>query len=501
MSMLLQGIINCFSGITFPLMIFGVAVGIIFGAIPGLNASIAIALFLPLTYTMNPITAFAFLVALHIGGVSGGLVSACLINIPGTSSSVATTFDGSPMVKAGYGRKALGTGTVFSFFGTIFGVLCLIGFAPLLAKFALKFGVYEYLAIAIFSLSLISVLAGKDMVKGLLAGLIGILVAMVGVAPVDGFARFTFGNHALDGGFSLVPTLVGMFAIPEIVKSAQGKNNATVISLSKGEHSRGFGFSLKEMFAQTKNFLLSAAIGTGIGILPGIGGGTSNILAYATCKRVSKHPEKYGTGIMDGIVASESANNATIGGAFIPLLALGIPGDVITAVLLGAFTINGIAPGPQIFETHTVLVYTIFGALLVANLIMLILEYFGINVFVKILKIPQHILMPFIMVLCCVGAYSVSNNIFDVYTLLGFGLLGLILQKFEFPRPPIVLGFVLAEMFEKNLRRTIQFSKGKISVFLTRPIALVFLVLTILILLVTVISQVRGRKEKFDDDV
>jgi putative tricarboxylic transport membrane protein len=489
----LQGLVACFAGLNFPMMIFGVFIGIVFGALPGLNASIAIALFMPFTDNMPVLSSFTFLVAIFVGGVSGGLISAILINIPGTASSVATTFDGNPMVKRGEGAKALGTGVLFSFLGTLFGVAVLMTVAPFLARFALKFGPFEYFSIALFSLSLISVLAGKSMVKGLIAGLIGIFISMIGVAPIDGYSRFTFGFVQLDGGFSLVPTLVGMFAIPEIMKASMGESDAKFEKFEGGK-TKGFGFSFREFTKQLKNFFVSALIGTGIGILPGIGGGTSNILAYATCKRISKHPEKFGTGIMDGVVASETANNATIGGAFVPLLALGIPGDVITAVLLGGFVIHGISPGPMIFNTNANLVYTIFASLIVANFIMLIVEYFGMRIFIKVLKVPQYILLPIVMMLCSVGAYSINGRMFDVWTLVGFGIIGYLLQRFKYPRPPIVLGYVLAEMVEKNLRRSLQFSNNDLSQFLTRPISAIFIVITVVILVATFYSHNKGKQ-------
>lgn len=487
------GFLTCFQPFHLLLMLLGVCVGIIFGALPGLNASICMALFLPFTYTMEPQTAFCFLVACYVGAVSGGLISAILINIPGTASSVATTFDGHPMAKRGDGYKALGTGVFFSFLGTLFSIVVLISIAPMLAKFALKFAVYEYWAIATFSLTLICALSGKNITKGLLAGFLGMLISMVGIAPVDGFTRFTFGFQSLNGGFALIPVLIGTFAIPEIVSAAQREKEEKLEGYSVNQ-GRGLGFTIQEGIAQIKNFLISASIGTAIGILPGIGGGTSNIMAYAACKRVSKHPEKYGTGIMDGIVASEAANNATIGGAFIPLLALGIPGDVITAVLLGAFTIHGISPGPSIFTANASLVYLIYAALVVANFLMLFVEWIGMRGFVKILRVPQNVLLPVVLVLCCVGAYSINNRMFDVWTFFFFGLFGLLMRRFEIPRPPIVLGLVLAEMFEVNLRRSIQFSSGQIIAYLSRPITMFFLAFAALMVLTTIVSHIRSRK-------
>ena len=297
----------------------GVLLGIVFGSIPGLSATMAIALCLPMTYGLEPISGMALLIGLYIGGVSGGLVAAILLRIPGTPSSVATCFDGYPLAAKGQAGKALGVGIFFSFLGTIFGILVLMCVSPVLAKIALKFSFYEYFAVGVFSMTMMASLISGSVVKGLASGAIGLLFAMVGAAPIDGLPRLTFGVHALDGGFDILPVLIGLFAISEIIKAAR-ERNAQKASVTQDFKIKGFGFTLQEFRGQIGNFLRSAVIGTGIGILPGIGGGTSNILAYTAAKNASKTPEKFGTGVIDGIVASEAANNATVGGALVPLL-------------------------------------------------------------------------------------------------------------------------------------------------------------------------------------
>lgn len=474
------------------IILFGTVIGIIFGSIPGLTASMAVALCLPISFGMQPMSAFALLISLYIGGVSGGLISAITLNIPGTPSSIATTFDGSPMAKQGQAGKALGVAVFFSFLGTLFGIAVLVFIAPPLAEVAVQFGSYEYFALAVFSLTLIAGLAGKSMLKGLAAGAIGMGLAMVGLAPIDGVPRFTFGNHQFDNGFDLLPALVGLYAISEIMKSSEEKTafgQDNVISAKI----RGFGFSLAEFKSQIVNFLRSSAIGTGIGILPGIGGGTANIIAYAAARKGSKEPEKFGTGVIDGIVASEASNNACIGGAMVPLLTLGIPGDGVTAMILGGFAIHGMQPGPLLFENNPQFIYAVFAALTLSAVAMLAVEYLGMRWFVKILSLPKHYILPAVLVLCLVGSYGVNNRMFDVWTLLLFGFLGYGMDKLSFPLPPIILGFILGPMVETNLRRGLQMSKGSFIPFLTTPISGFFLAIAAVFIVMTAVNQLKAK--------
>ena len=483
------------SPVTILLIAGGVLLGIVFGSIPGLSATMAIALCLPMTYGMLPINGMALLIGLYIGGISGGLVAAILLRIPGTPSSVATCFDGYPLAAKGQAGKALGVGIFFSFLGTIFGVAVLMLVAPSLARVALKFSFYEYFAVGVFSLTMMASLISGSIVKGLASGAIGMLFAMVGAAPIDGLPRLTFGFHALDGGFDILPVLIGMFAISEIIKSARERNAAKMTVLQDFKI-KGFGFTFAEFRSQIFNFFRSAVIGTFIGILPGIGGGTSNILAYTAAKNGSKYPEKFGTGIIDGIVASETANNATIGGALVPLLTLGIPGDAATALLLGGLTIHGITPGSLLFDTQAELVYGVFVICLVANLMMLVIEYGGIKVFARVLMVPKYILMPIIMVLCVVGAYGLNNRLFDVWAILFFGVLSYLLEKFKFPLTPIILGFILGPTIETNLRRGLIASQGSYMPFLTHPICAAFLVISLLVIAMAVRKELKLSKAK-----
>jgi len=474
LSLLQQGLETVFTFQILGLLFFGTVVGIIFGAIPGLTATMAVALFLPITYSLGANAGISLLVGLYIGGVSGGLISAILLKIPGTPASVATTFDGAPMMEKGEGAKALGVGIFYSYVGTLLSILALMFIAPTLAKIALSFGPHEYFSIAIFSLTLIITLATGSMVKGIFSGALGFAFSTVGIAPVDAITRFTLGLTALNGGFDILTVLIGLFAIAEIIKVAEDvrtEKHAAVVSVKL----KGFGFSLKEFFEQGWNCIRSTLIGIGIGILPGIGSGTSNIVSYMVAKKRSKHPEKFGKGIIDGIVASEAASCAAVGGAMIPLLTLGIPGDTVTAMLLGGFMIHGIQPGPLLFVSQGPLVYTIFVAMLVSSLMMLICELYGVRLFVKMLAVPKYILLPIILVLCFVGAFGLGNRIFDVGTIVFFGLLGYGFVKCGIPQTPFIIGLILGPMAETNLRRGLMLSDGSFMGFLTEPISAAFL--------------------------
>lgn len=479
------------------LMFVGVAVGIVFGALPGLSATMAIALFLPVTYAMTSSDAMTLLMALFIGAISGGLISAILLHIPGTPSSVATCFDGHPMVKKGQAAKALGVGVVFSFLGTVFSTILLMFIAPQIARVAINFGPMQFFAIAIFSLTMIATLSSGNMVKGIMAGVIGFMFSTVGTDSIEGMARFTFGNTALKGGFDMLAVMVGLFAVGEIIGAAQTSRHPDeeLMAQPSMKGVKGFGFTMKEFWGQMLNAVRSAVIGMGIGILPGIGGGTSNVLAYTVAKNYDKHPEEFGTGRIDGLVASETANNATIGGAMVPLLTLGIPGDTTTAMLLGALTLHGLTPGPLLFQNQADVVYGIFAAMLVCSVIMLFMEFFGLRVFVKLLSIPKHILLPCVFVLCTIGAYALKNNMSQVIACLVFGAIGFAFKKFDVPTTPFILGFILGPLAEVNYRRGMISNKGNFMPFLTNPISAVFLGIAVIVILMNVLKPLFAKRK------
>ncbi len=491
--MILEGFMSAFQPMTIFLIAVGTIVGIIFGSIPGLTATMAIVMFLPVTYSMTASQGISMLMALYIGGISGGLISAILLNIPGTPSSVATCFDGKPMADKGQAGKALGTGVVFSFIGTMIGVGLLIVLTPVLCNVALKFQAYEYCALAIFSLSMVIALTGHDMPKGLISAVIGALLATVGLAPIDSKPRFTFGMFQLNNGFALLVLLIGLFAISEVMKYAEEVRKEQKFIVNETAKIKGCGFSLKEGIAQIPNAIVSALVGVAIGILPGIGGGVSCMISYTVSKNTSKHPELYGTGIMDGVVASETANNGTIGGAMIPLLALGIPGDAVTAMLLGGLQVHNVAPGPLIYTKSGAVVYAIFCAMVVSAIFMMIFMLLGMRFFVAVLKVPKNYLLPVVIVLCGIGAIGNANMVFDTYCMVAFGLMSYLLIKAKVPTVPMILGFILGPTFEENLRRVSQLASS--DKFYSHPIFMVLMIATVLVVVFSVRSNLKEAKK------
>ena len=450
------------------LMLIGVAVGIVFGALPGLSATMAIALFLPVTYAMSSTDAMTLLMALFIGAISGGLISAILLRIPGTPSSVATCFDGHPMVAKGQAAKALGIGVVYSFLGTIFSTVLLMFLAPQIAKVATNFGPYEFFSIAIFSLTMIATLSSGNMVKGIMAGVVGFMFSTVGTDPIEATGRFTFGSTNLKSGFDMLAVMVGLFAVGEIIAAAETSHHADegVVTQPSMKGIKGFGFSMKEFFGQLWNAFRSAVIGMAIGILPGIGGSTSNMLAYTVAK------------------------NATIGGAMVPLLTLGIPGDTTTAMLLGALTLHNLTPGPLLFENQADVVYGIFAAMLISSFIMLFMEFFGLRVFIKLLAIPKYILLACIFVLCTIGAYNLKNNMSQVIACIMFGVIGYAFKKFDVPSTPFILG----PLAEQNYRRGLMRTNGNFLPVLTSPISAAFWGVALFVILLAAIRPLRKKK-------
>ncbi|MEM6498423.1 MAG: tripartite tricarboxylate transporter permease [Pseudomonadota bacterium] len=431
---------------------------------------------------------------MYIGGISGGLIAAILINIPGTPSSIATTFDGYPMSQKGEAGSALGIAILYSFLGTLVGCFVLIFLAPPLARFAVTFGSYEYFAIALFALMLVAGLASGNLLKGSASAAIGLLIAMIGLAPVDAYQRFTFGFHSLDSGLSLLPVLLGLFAVAEVLKFAENPTGPEKTSMPKVRLKGFFGVDGAQFRNYLPNFLRSSAIGVGVGLLPGIGAAASNMLAYLAARSASKEPETFGKGNPQGIVATEASNNAGIGAAMVPLIALGIPGDSVTALLLGGFLIHGIQPGPLMFAINGDLVYSVFTALGLAAVAMLIIQYFGIHLFIRILSVPKNYLLATVLLMCIVGAYATNNRLFDVWTLLAFGVLGHLMNRFDYPLPPLILGFILGPVIEKNLRSALMSSQGEIMPFFERPITAFFLCAIVFYIGLTIVLSLRKKR-------
>jgi len=492
MELLALGIQNVFQPYCLMLILGGTFLGIIFGAIPGLTATMGVALLIPFTFTMTAIDGTALLIGIYIGGISGGLISASLLRMPGTPSSVATTFDAYPMVKKGQAGQALGIGIFSSFFAGIATAFGLALLAPQIVKIALKFGYFEYFSLCIFALTIVVTLSKGGMIRGLLAGCFGLLFSFFGPAPVDMAYRFTFGIKSLRGGFSLLPVLIGLFAVSQIMTEILNPQQMLVPKVDTKNIFPPLSIFTKDW----KNVIRSTLIGFFIGILPGIGGATANVVAYGQAKYSSDHPEKFGTGYAPGIIASETANNATIGGALIPLLTMGIPGDSVTAILLGGLMIHGLHPGPLLFKYNPDIVNSIFISVFVANIFMLILMILGIRFFILVLKIPKKYLLPAILILCIVGSFALNNRMFDVWSLFIFGLIGFILERLKFPLTPLILGIVLGPIIEINIREGLMASRGSLLPVFTQPISLVFIILAVLSVIIPMYSEKKKQANK-----
>jgi putative tricarboxylic transport membrane protein len=489
----LSGIVSTLKFFPLAMLTLGTFSGIVFGAIPGMTASMGIVLFLPFTFKMDPISSIALLIGIFTGGISGGLVSATLLRMPGTPSSVTTCFDAYPMAQKGEPGKALGIGILSSFVGGITTAVALVFIAPPVANLAIKMGNFEYFSLGVFALSIVIALSKGSMVKGLISGWLGLLFAMIGSAPVDMAQRFTFGMNSMAGGFNLLSVLIGIFAISQIISDVASESDFLVPKVDTKNVFPGFSVFVGDGI----NLVRSTLIGFFIGILPGIGGATANVVAYAEAKARSKTPELFGTGTKSGIIASESSNNATIAGALIPMLTMGIPGDAVTAVLIGGLMIQGLQPGPLLFKANADFVYSVFTSVFLANWIMLAMMIFGIRIFIKTLSIRKTYLLPLIALMCVVGSFALNNRMFDVWSLFFFGVVGYVLEKSNFPLTPIILGFVMESLIETNLRQGLMSSSGSFLPLVSRPVSLLFLLLAAGSIVLPLLRQLYGRREAF----
>ena len=479
------GVANVFSLQTFLTLIAGVLGGIVIGALPGLTSTMGVALLLPITYGMEATTGIVMLLGIYCGSVYGGSISAILLSTPGTPASAATVLDGHPMALRGEGGRALTISTISSTFGGVISGAMLICISPVLAKFALKFGATEFFALAVFGLSIIVGISNKSIAKGLSAGFLGLLLATVGIDDITGSVRFTFGQSKLTTGFQLIPTMIGLFGVSQVFLRLEEKMKGEVITQKK--------FSLLPSVSDLKvifsTSIWSSIVGAFIGAIPGTGGDIAAWTSYNIAKRTSKHSEEFGTGCAKGIAAPESANNGTTGGTLIPLLTLGVPGDTSTAVLLGAFTLQGLQVGPLLFTQHADLIYTIFVGFMAANVLMLIMGMGLMRGYVKVLSVPEYFVIPTILILCVVGSFSINKSYFDVLVMFGFGMLGYILNKLEIPLSPIVLAFILGPMAEKNFRRALMLSKGDYGVFFSRPLTVILFSVAIISLMTPLVQS------------
>ncbi len=461
------------------LIVLGTSLGIFVGAVPGLTGTMLLALILPLTYGADPQYALTLLISVYVGAISGGMITSILLRMPGTPASIVTTFDGFPMAQNGQAERALGLGVMASFFGGLISWVFLVLLARPIALLSTKFGPFEYFSLVMMALVLIASIGGKSIPRSLFSGFLGILLSMPGIAVATGQTRLTFGIPSLIDGFKLLPVLIGLFAVNQIFRDIMDIKNE---SKMEAIETKGVSIRFKDLVDHGFNLVRSSVIGTWIGLLPGIGANIGSVTAYTVAKSSSKTPEKFGTGHDEGVVAGEAANNATVGGALIPLISMGLPGSVVEAVLLGALVIHGLQPGPRLFDEHPVMVYTIMGAMLMANIAMVVIMRFSMRGLAKISKIPRTYMLPVILIFCVIGSFALSNRLFDVWVMLGFGALGFVLESNKIPLAPFVIGFVLGPIAEENLTSGLISTNGSWLPLITRPIPLIFLLVALTML-------------------
>ena len=485
------------------LVVGGTFVGLIFGAIPGMTATMAVAVCLPLTYSLGLENGLALLLGLYVGGISGGLVPAVLLGIPGTPSSIATCFDGYPMAQRGEGETALRISIIASLVGGMFSLIALYFFAPILADFAIQFSYVEKFLIILFALTVMGALS-SNLLLGIFSGVLGIFVSLIGVYDVtDGgnghFRLIPPGTeYWLEGGFSLLPVLIALFGVSAILEEAE-TGMPRGMSVKEVKVGKGSRFSFSIFKGQIRNLLQSSAIGTFVGILPGVGGSAASILSYTAAKTTSRHPEEYGKGSAEGIIATEAGNNALTGGALVPLLSLGIPGDSTTALLVGAFALQGIQVGPLFIGNNPGTWNAMMIAMILANIAMFVMMYFAIRWFAMVVAVPKHILYPVILMMCVIGAYTINYGImFDVWTVLIFGVLGWLFVKLRIEVAPFIIGFILGPSAEIYFVKSLE-SFWDVTNLFTKIMIALFLWLLIAASLVA--SAVLARKAKLLEDL
>ncbi|CAO3454784.1 Tripartite tricarboxylate transporter TctA family [Azospirillum argentinense] len=471
------------------LALVGVTLGIIIGALPGLTATMGVAILLPFTFGMDPLSGLLMISGVFFGGIYGGSVTAILLKIPGTPAAAATAIDGYELTKKGQAGIALGTATFSSFLGGTASVFVLIFLAPVLARFALEFSASESFALAVFGLSIIASISGVSVIKGLISGFLGLLLATVGLDPMGGFPRYTGGYTELFN-VPFIPVMIGLFAAAEAFKS-----------LEDPQVRAGMAAALDRIIPpwhmfrrQLANIARSSGLGIVIGMIPGAGADIAAFVAYNESKRFSKTPENFGKGELSAVAACESGANGCTGGALLTMLTLGIPGDAVTAVMLGALTLQGLQPGPLLFKDHADLVFTLFAGMLVCYVMMLVVGLGSLRFMGRILQMPKSVLTPFILALCIVGTYAINNSLFDIWIMLAAGVVGYFMQKWDFPASPVVLALIMGPMAEANFRRALSLSGGSYDFLYTRPITAVLLTIAILTLMLPLLRRLWAQR-------
>ena len=494
---LIQGFSYSFGWYNYLMAAFGTLLGIVIGALPGLTATTGVSIFLPLTFYMPPVPSFGFLLGIYCGGTYGGSITAILINTPGTPSAAATAIEGYEMSKKGKALKALEMALYASFVGGIISCFSLIFISPVLAAFASKFGNPEYFVLGLFGISIVASLAAGNMVKGLIAACFGLTLSFVGLDPINGALRLTFGSISMQAGITTIPALIALFACGELLLQGEDvyKHQEVEVAKIRGEH-----LKIGEFIRYWWQMIISSLIGCFIGAVPGTGGGIAAFTAYNFAHKASRHKEEFGKGTIEGIAASEAGNNGVTGATLIPLLTLGIPGDAVTAVLLGALMIQGLIPGPNLFKGKDAqTIFGIFALLIVCNIFMLLFGKIGLPLFAKVTDIPKEILQPIVLALCCIGTYASSNRMYELRVMLVIAVVAYMMKKLSMPTAPALLALILGPTVEAYLRRALIAKKGDIvKVFSGRPIAITILAITIVMLLFSAIEEIRGKKHADD---
>lgn len=492
MENILLGFANAFKFVNLVAAFLSVAVGIVIGSLPGLSAAMGVALLIPITFGMPAETALIALAGVYCGAMYGGSISAILLHTPGTSSAAATAIDGYQMTLKGQAGKALATATIASFIGGILSSVALYTLSPPLASLALKFGPAEYFWLSIFGLTIIAGVSAKSMLKGLISGALGLVLSTIGMDPMLGIPRFTFGNNGLLQGLPFTATLIGLFSMSQVLLLAEKK-----IKDLKGsrEVKDKVYLSKDEIKRITPVSLWSAIIGIVVGILPGAGGTIASFIGYNEAKRFTKDKEAFGTGIIEGVAGPEAANNAVTGGSLIPTLTLGIPGNSVTAILLGGLVIQGLKPGPDLFTIHGKTTYTFFAGFVIVNILMLILGLFAVRLFAKVSKVSDAVLIPIIFALSVIGSYAISNNMLDVWVMFIFGIVGYFVKKFNLNSAAIVLALILGPIGETGLRRTLIMHKGNYMALFGSTISWVLIGISVLSLMTPVIMSIIEKKK------
>lgn len=494
---MLNGVLGGFDLLLDPLALgltlLGVLFGLLVGVLPGLGPLMGIVLFLPYAITLPPVPAMGFLIAIFVGGSCGGSISAILLRIPGTPLAAATLLDGYPMARNGRAADAIGIAISASAMGGLLGGVVLVFFSPLLAQFASGFAPPEYAALAVTGLIAIAVISEGSLLKGLLAGVLGLLIATIGTDEFTTGYRFTFDSYNMLNGFHIVAVVVGLFAISEMYFQVVGGGlrNKPSIPMARASYS-SIGLTLRHKV----NLLRSSMLGAGFGALPGAGGVISSFTAYAVAKSFARPDEHYGEGAEGGVVATESANNATVGGSLVPSLALGIPGDASAAVLIGALLILGFFPGPTLFEQQPEIVGGIFAVYLASNVFLLVVGILTVPLFVFVLRLRKVHLVPMVLLLCVVGTYALQASIFDLWVMLGFGLLGILFRMSQIPLAPIVIGIILGPLLENNLRRSLLISDNGYGIFLDRPVSSVLIAINVVLIGGALFSIIRKHMKR-----